>query len=120
MYVRAFDVSSLIIHYLCYFQEFLQWIRNTWRPVNNREKTKEKQYKITDILWWERKEEIMNEIANLMGMDSVDTNTKGWFQHRMAASQNVLKKMTDEEQKQLRKKGEEMQEGGMPEELKRK
>ena len=75
----AFNFSSLIINYLRYFQEFLRWIRNTWRP-NNTANSKEKQYKITDLLWWERKEEIMDEILNLMGREYTNTKTKGWFQ----------------------------------------
>ena len=115
----AFNFSSLIINYLRYFQEFLRWIRNTWRP-NNTANSKEKQYKITDLLWWERKEEIMDEISNSMGRESADTKTKGWFQLRMAASQNIRNKMTNEDILKLHRKGQEMREVGLQEELQRK
>lgn len=67
-----------------------------------------------------RKDEVLNEISNIMGLETVDTNTPGWFGHRMEATQNILNKMTDEEKKELRRIGEEMRKEGMPEELQRK
>ena len=94
---------------LRYFQEFLQWIWNTWHP-NNTANSKEKQYKITYLLWWEWKEEIMDEILNLMGRESANTKTKGWFQLCIVASQNILNKMTNEDILKLRRKGQEMRE----------
>ena len=55
-----------------------------------------------------------------MGLEKVDTNTPGWFEHRMLATQKILDNMMDNEKKELRRKGEEMRKNGMPEELQRK
>ena len=63
---------------------------------------------------------LIREISNLMGRESADTKTKGWFQLRMAASQNIQNKMTNEDILKLRRKGQEMWEVGLPEELQRK
>ena len=62
----------------------------------------------------------MKEIGSIMDLESVDTNTPGWFAHRTTAAKNLLDKMTDAEKNILRKKGEEMAEKGFPEELQRK
>jgi hypothetical protein len=73
-----------------------------------------------DLLWWFKKDEVLNEISNIMGIGGVDTNTPGWFQHRMAATQNILNNMTDTALNDLQMKGEEVAERGMPEDMKRK
>lgn len=116
----CFVVTSSIMPYIRYIQDFLQWIRNTWRPAKQTAKAKGKQYKISDVLWWERKDDVLDEVSKLMGKESADTNTKGWFELRMKASQNILNNMTEEEKNKLRKKGEEMGEEGFSEELRRK
>ena len=61
----------------------------------------------------------MDEILNLMGRESTDTKTKGWFQLRMVASQNIQNKMTKKDILKLCRKGQEMREVGLPEELQR-
>jgi hypothetical protein len=82
--------------------------------------TKLKEYRLGDLLWWLRKDDVMAEISELMGNDSVNTNTPGWFQLRTVAAKNILGRMTEAEKKDLRKKGEEIAKKGMPEHLKRK
>ena len=63
---------------------------------------------------------MLEEVANLMGIESADTNTEGWFNYRTAAAANILKNMTvaeKEDVKQFRKK---LEEEGLPEELQRR
>jgi len=104
----------------CIIQDFLQWVRNTWRKNNQTPKSTPKQYKLSDLLWWLRRDVVLKEISNIMGLEKVDTNTPGWFEHRMLATQKILDNMMDDEKKELRRKGEEMRKNGMPEELQRK
>ena len=63
---------------------------------------------------------VLKEISNIMGLEKVNTNTPGWFEHQMLATQKNLDNMMDDEKKALRRKGEEMRKNGMPEELQRK
>ena len=79
-----------------------------------------KQYRLGDLLLWFKQKDVMNEIGNIMGVDYVDTNTPGWFKHRMAASQNLLNNMTGKEKDELHRKGEELAAKGMPVEFQRK
>jgi len=55
-----------------------------------------------------------------MGLNSVNTNTPGWFENRTVACRNILDNMTDAEKEKLCKKAEEMAEKGMPEDIQRK
>jgi hypothetical protein len=55
-----------------------------------------------------------------MKLNSVDTNTPGWFQYRTTAAKNILDNMSNAETNRLRQKAEEMSEKGFPEELQRK
>jgi len=82
--------------------------------------TTTKQYRLGDILWWRYREDVMKEIGIIMGNDTVDTNTPGWFQHRTAAAKNILNRMTEAQKFELRKLGDGMSEKGMPEEIQRK
>jgi hypothetical protein len=81
---------------------------------------KGKQYRLGDLLWWLQPDDVLKEISNIMGMDNVDTHTPGWFKFRMAATQNILNNMTEDEKDLLRRKGEELAKNGMPEQMKRK
>lgn len=62
----------------------------------------------------------MNEIASIMKLDHVDTNTPGWFTYRTKASKNLLDKMSENEKNKLRQVAKEFSEKGFPEELQRK
>lgn len=79
-----------------------------------------KVYRLTDVIWRKDQDAVMKEIANLMGIESADTNTEGWFQHRTTAAKIVLNNMTEAERNALRQEAEDMAEKGMPEELQRK
>ena len=62
----------------------------------------------------------MKEIARVMGIDKVDTNTPGWFQNRTTAARNILNRMSEADKKELHKFGDQILENGMPEEIRRK
>jgi len=79
-----------------------------------------KQYRLGDLLWWHCRADVLKEIAMIMGIDEVDTNTPGWFQHRTTASRNILNKMSEADKSELRKLGDKILEKGMPEEIQRK
>jgi len=101
-------------------QGLLAWLRNTWRQKKPIPLAKGKQYRLGDILWWLKPNDVLNEISNIMGMDNVDTHTPGWFKFRMAATQNILNTMTENDKDWLRMKGEELAKNGVPEQMKRK
>jgi hypothetical protein len=55
-----------------------------------------------------------------MDLDSANTNTPGWFQHRTTAAKNILHNMTAAERNRLRDEAEEMAGNGLPETVQRK
>lgn len=71
-------------------------------------------YRLTDILWWTRREDVFKEIASILDLDSADTNTPGWFQLRTKASKNILNAMAEDEREALEKEAERMQNEGLP------
>jgi hypothetical protein len=75
---------------------------------------------LTDILWWTRQDEVFEEIANLMGLESANTNTIGWFPLRTKASKNILDRMTEEERGMLETEAERLQKEGLPPDVQRK
>jgi hypothetical protein len=79
-----------------------------------------KKYRLTDVLWWNRKDEVMKEIASIMDIESADTNTAGWFPHRNLAAKNLLDNMSSSEINKLRVEAAGMSQKGFPEELQRK
>jgi hypothetical protein len=79
-----------------------------------------KQYRLADILWWTRQEDVFEEIASIMNLDSADTNTPGWFQHRTKASKNIINRMSDEEKKKMKDEVDKMRENGLPPDVQRK
>jgi hypothetical protein len=82
--------------------------------------TQGSRYRLTDVLWWTRQGEVFKEIALMMDLVSVDTNTPGWFQHRTRAARNLLDKMTEGERVKLRSEADRMSREGLPEEIQRK
>jgi hypothetical protein len=94
-------------------------MRNTWRKKKMAPATIKK-YKLTDLLWWTEQEKIMQQIAKIMKLDSVDTSTPGWFPLRTAAAKMILEGMTEAEITKLRTKGQEFAEKGFPVEMQRK
>lgn len=62
----------------------------------------------------------MKEVASIMGLESVDTNTPGWFQNRTPAARNILNDMSVEQKKRLQDEADEMGAKGLPEDVQRK
>jgi hypothetical protein len=94
-------------------------MRNTWRKQKTTSDS-DKHYKLTDVLWWTNQENVMKEVAVLMDLDYVDTNTPGWFKHRTAAAKSIIDNMPEGEKIKLQMKAQELAEKGFPPELQRK
>ena len=62
----------------------------------------------------------MAEIAKIMDLDYVDTNTPGWFAYRTKAAKNILDRMSEESKTRLQLEADEMAEKGFPEDLQRR
>lgn len=103
-----------------FFQEFIQWVRNTWRVTKLNRDGQFKQYKLTELVWRKDRDQVFEEIAKLMGIDSADTTTEGWFQHRTKACKNILNGMTDAERNTLHQEAEDLAERGWSEDYRRR
>ena len=97
MYSLSYFISVIATFNFFIQQELLAWLRNTWRQKKPIPPVKGKQYRLGDVLWWIKPDEVLKEISNIMGMDNVDTHTPGWFKYRMAATKNILDNMREDE-----------------------
>lgn len=79
-----------------------------------------KPYRLTDVLWWTRQADVLEEIADIMDLEAADTNTPGWFAHRMQAMKNILDRMSEEERRELKQEAERLGAEGLPEDVQRK
>jgi hypothetical protein len=77
-------------------------------------------YRLTDILWWTRPEDVFKEIASILNMVSADTSTPGWFQLRTTATKKILDRMNDEEKKTLEDEADRIEKDGLPRDIQRK
>jgi hypothetical protein len=75
---------------------------------------------LSDVLWYLHQDDVLKEISKMMGCDKVDTYTPGWFQLRTVASKTILDNMTEAVIDELRRKGKEMAERGLPDDVQRK
>jgi hypothetical protein len=79
----------------------------------------ESRYRLTDVIWWTRKEEVFKEIASILHLDSADTNTPGWFQLRTKACKNLLNTMSNDERQTIEDEADRLRKEGLPEDVKR-
>ena len=118
MYVFIYELCKP--NFKKYHQEFIVWLRNTWRTESSGPKTKLKKYTLPNLLWYLHRDDVLKEISTIMGSSEVDTFTPGWFQFRTVATKNILRLKTEAEKEELRKKGEEFAKIGLPEDIQRK
>ena len=97
------------------------WIQNNWRPhrVSQKQVVGVKM-KISEVLWKTRQAEVFAEIATLLGVESANASTPGWFNQCMPAIGNILARMTTEDREELEKGGERWELEGNKEEDKRR
>jgi hypothetical protein len=105
---------------LTFIKKLLSWLRNVWRTQKKGPLTAKNKYKLTDVLWWTREADVLDEIASIMNMETVTTNTIGWFQHRTKASKNIIDRMTNTEKLKLQAEADRMAAEGLPERIQRK
>lgn len=99
----------------------MRWIHNNWRASRNPTRQPANfVVKRTDVLWKTRQDEVWTEIADILGIDTADTNTPNWFNNRMVAIGNIIGRMTDAELAQLDKEVARIGNEGYSEEEKRK
>ena len=111
---NTFNCSNLMVS-----QILLNWLRNVWR-TKTKPVMKQGRYRLTDILWYTRQEEVFREIASIMQLESADTYTPGWFHNRTAASKNIINAMSEEERNKLEDEAEKMWIDGLPADVQRK
>jgi hypothetical protein len=96
-------------------------VRNNWRITRKAPQIIQGQrYRLTDILWWTRPSDILAEIASILDLPTVDTNTPGWINHRLPATKNILDRMSDDEKSILMEQAENYHVEGLPSEVQRK
>jgi hypothetical protein len=67
-----------------------------------------------------RQDEVMTEIASMLGIEEATTSTKGWFGKRLTAVKSIIDRMTEGEQRQLDAEVARINMEGYPDEVKRK
>ena len=101
-------------------QRLIRWLRNVWRVRKNPVPKAGTRYRLTDVLWWTRQEEVFKEIASILNLDSANTHTSGWFQLRTKASKNIINGMSEEDRNSLENEAERYQNEGLPPDIQRK
>lgn len=97
------------------------WLQNNWRcHRKSGKKVPGIKMKKTEVLWKTRQEEVFAEIAMLLGTDSANASTPGWFNQRMPALGNILSRMTTAEKDELEKERQRLDLEGNREEDKRR
>lgn len=103
-----------LIHCIVW-QTILDWIRNNWRLKKAADKKIKLKVKRSDALWVLHREMVFEEIASILGLPSASQATPKWFQTRMKAIGNILRRMSDEEKQALDDEVREIAENGYPE-----
>ena len=96
------------------------WIQNNWRSHRISQKVFCFKMKISEVLWKTRQDEVFAEIGTLLGIQSANASTPGWFNQRMPALGNILARMTTAEREELEKDRQRLELEGNKEEDKRK
>jgi hypothetical protein len=76
--------------------------------------------KRADVLWHNRKQDVLNEIGIILGIDEVTTATPGWFEQRSLATKNIIEKMSKDELEDLDEMVSSIAEKGYDEKIQRR
>lgn len=77
-------------------------------------------YRLTDVLWWTRQDDVFEEIASILHIRTANTSTPGWFPLRTKASKQILERMTEDQRKVIEDEGDRMEKDGLPQDVQRK
>ncbi|KAF8950433.1 hypothetical protein BDZ97DRAFT_1771259 [Flammula alnicola] len=101
-------------------KELSKWVTNNWRPARGvARKSNHFHPKKSEVMWYLHPEEVMEEIASVLGVEEATTLTAGWFQARLPAIANILARMTPKEKADFDVEVAKMAKEGYPEETKR-
>ncbi len=118
--VFAFAIGTRAPH-LRVLKALVKWMQNNWRLSGiSQTESSPISIKRTEVLWRSRREDVFAEIATLLGVESADTNTPGWFHKRMPALGNILRRMTTAEKEELDRERDRMVKEGHTEEDRRR
>lgn len=99
----------------------MYWMQNNWRsPQKSKAKSVNFKVKRNEVIWNERQDEVLAEIASLLDLESADTHTPGWFEKRMKAIRNIQDRMTGKEKLELEAEVARLSKEGYPEDRKRR
>ena len=101
-------------------QKLRRFLINNWRSKQTSTYTPGFTVKRSDILWWTRQEEVFDQIAEDMGLESANTSTPGWFPLRLPACKKIVDRMTESELADLDKEVENMRKKGVPPDIQQK
>jgi hypothetical protein len=73
-----------------------------------------------DVLWHTKEDDVLKEVASLMGLSEADTYTPGWLRYRTQASKKILDNMPEADMNELQEQAEKIAVEGFSEEKKRK
>lgn len=99
-------------------QDLSEWMSNLWRPLAPIRNGKSK-FKVTrrEVVWQTRGNEVLTEIAALIGIEHADSYTPDWMSKRTKAIANLIKRMTPEELEKLDAEVERRKAEGNPEDV---
>jgi hypothetical protein len=72
-----------------------------------------------NVIWQTHKLAVEEELKAILGVDSLETNTPGYFEQRTAAAKRVMDKMSEQERTGILALVDERREQGNPPEVQR-
>ena len=71
-----------------------------------------------DVMWWERKDLVEEELRRILGADTLDSSTQAYFEQRNAAIKRVYDSLPDSDKHEINNKVEHYRMVGFPMEVK--
>lgn len=99
----SFAAAHVMMIILTY-QVLAKWVANNWRPYST-EKAAKGIMRTTyiDVLWRERKDDVMNELKRMLGVTDFDKGDQRVFMQRTAAAKRVYEQMNEQEKQEINK-----------------